>query len=359
MEEELQQSEEKFSNLFQQSNDAIFLHDLEGNIIDVNEKTLKLFGYTKSEMLSTKIPILHPPEMLKASENAFERIAKDGFVNFEIEFKKKDGKTFPADVSSSLFTIGGKKVIQGIVRDITERKQAEQALRQVKLEEERYHAMLSHFINNDMQKIINNLELLTLMYESELKLDDKILSKIVSIASSSSKTIDTVNQIFEVLQSPFVPPKNSTNILDVIDEAISVSPAFSQFIKFDKENLEVRIFSDAHLKDVFSEIFFFILSSEVISIKTRIDIRGSFIPSYFCVLISDCCSRPLSQELISKLSGKITDEWEVIGHNIGLGLASVIIQYYGGSLKINPSEHKGNEFKLLFPLNMIEVSGEI
>ncbi len=359
MEEELQQSEEKFSNLFHQSNDAIFLHDLDGNIIDVNEKTLKLFGYTKLEISSMKIPVLHPPEMAEASRNAFEKIAEDGFVNFEINFKKKNGEVFPADVSSSLFTVGGKKVIQGIVRDITERKQAEQALRQVKLEEERYHAMLSHFINNDMQKIINNLELLSLMYESELKLDEKILSKIVSVASGSSKTIDTVNKIYEVLQSPFIPPKGSTKLLDVINEAISVSSAFSQFIRFDKENLEVMIFSDAHLKDVFSEIFFFILSSDVVNIKTSIDIRGSLIPSFFCVLISDCCSKPLSQELISKLSGKITDEWEVIGHNIGLALASVIVDYYGGSLEIHPSDHKGNEFKLLFPLNMIEASGEL
>ncbi len=359
IEEKLQQSEEKYSNLFHQSNDAIFLHDLDGNIIDVNEKTLKLFEYTKPEILSIKIPVLHPPEMSEASRNAFEKIAKDGFTNFEINFMKKNGEVFPADVSSSLFTVGGKTVIQGIVRDITERKQAEQALRQVKLEEERYHAMLSHFINNDMQKIINNLELLSLMYESELKLDDRILTKIVSVASGSSKTIDRVNKIYEVLQSPFIPPKDSTNLLDVINEAISVSSAFSQFIKFDKENLEVMILSDAHLKDVFSEIFFFILSSDVVNIKTSIDIRGSFLPSSFCVIVSDCCSKPLSQELISKLSGKITDEWEVIGHNIGLALASVIIQYYGGSLEIHPSAHKGNEFKLLFPHNLIEALGEL
>jgi PAS domain S-box-containing protein len=359
IEEELQQSEEKYSNLFHQSNDAIFLHDLDGSIIDVNEKTLKMFGYTQPEILSFKIPSLHPPEMSEASRNAFERITEEGFVNFEIDFKKKNGEVFPTDVSSSLFTIGGKQVIQGIVRDITKRKQAEQALRQVKLEEERYHAMLSHFINNDMQKIISNLELLSLMYESELKLDDNILRKIVSVASGSSKTIDTVNKIFEVLQSPFIPPKDSTKLLDVINEAISVTTTFSQYIKFDKENLEVMIFSDAHLKDVFSEIFIFILSSDVISIKTRIDIRGSFIPSFFCVIISDCCSKPLPQELISKLSGKITDEWEVIGHNIGLALASVIVNYYGGSLEIHPSDHKGNEFKLLFPLNLIKASGEI
>ncbi|MHA1105016.1 MAG: PAS domain-containing protein [Promethearchaeota archaeon] len=53
--EKLRNSEEKYSNLFHLSNDAIFLHDLEANIIDVNQKVLDLFEYKKSEILSIKI----------------------------------------------------------------------------------------------------------------------------------------------------------------------------------------------------------------------------------------------------------------------------------------------------------------
>ena len=358
MEEELKQSEEKFSNLFHYSNDAIFLHDSDGKIVDVNQKTLDLFEYTKSEILSRKIPSLHPPEMLATSEEAFEKISKDGFVNFEIDFIKKNGEVFPADVSSSLFTIGGKKVVQGIVRDITERKQAEKALQQVKLEEERYHAMMSHFVNNDLQKVVNNLELVSLMYESSLELDTNIVNRIINIASGSSKTIDTVNKIFSVLQSPFIQPEESLKLLDVIDDVVSELPAFSQLVDINKENLDISMYVDIHLKDVFTELLLFVLSSydDTGSVEASIDIEDSSLPSFFCVLISDCCSEPLSPEMISKLSGKITDEWEIIGHNIGIALASVIIQYYGGSLKILPSDTKGNEFQLFFPLNLIDDS---
>jgi PAS domain S-box-containing protein len=126
-EEELRESQERYGNLFHHSNDAIFIHDLEGNIIDVNQKALNQFGYAEREILSLKISDLHPPEALGKSRWAFEKISKDGFVNFEIDFKKKSGRVFPAEVSSSLFEVGGKKVIQGIVRDITERKRAELA----------------------------------------------------------------------------------------------------------------------------------------------------------------------------------------------------------------------------------------
>ncbi|MHA2054973.1 MAG: PAS domain S-box protein, partial [Candidatus Hodarchaeales archaeon] len=480
VEEELQQSEEKYSNLFHYSNDAIFLHDLDGNILDVNEKTLKLFGFTKPEILSMKIPVLHPPEMLEASRGAFERIVKDGFISLEIDFIKKNGEMFPADVSSSLFTIGGKQVIQGIVRDIAERKekeealeesekkfrllaekspnmifinkkgrivfaneecvkkmgyskdelyspdfdyliliapeyremitqffyrhlsgeeispteyelltktgsriqalytsklidyggematlgiitditkvkQAEAALHQVKLEEERYHAMMSHFINNDMQKIINNVELLSIMYKSRLEIDSNIVNKVIDIASGSSKTIDTVNQIFEVLQSPFFQPEDSLELIDVFNEVISEQPSHSHQINIDLKNLNVSIFADTHLKDIINEILVFIFSfySDSETTETSVDIKGSFLPSSFCVLISDNCSEPLSQEIITKLSEKITDEWEIVGHNIGIALASVIMQYYGGSLNIQSVDPKGNTFQLLFPLNLI------
>ena len=127
--ETLRKSEEKYSRLFQNSNDGICIHDLEGNILDANQKVLELFGYTKDEISGLKISMLHPAEALEKSKWAFGTIVRDGFVRFEVDFKKKNGELFYAEVSSSLFETDGQKVIQGIIRDITFRKLAEQALR--------------------------------------------------------------------------------------------------------------------------------------------------------------------------------------------------------------------------------------
>jgi PAS domain S-box-containing protein len=129
VEETLQVSEKRYSSLFHQSNDAVFIHDMKGNILDVNKKALELFGYKKSEMLTIKIPELHPKIELATSKKAFQSIAKNGFVNFECQFKRKNGELFSAEVSSNLFESEGEKLIQGVVRDITERKLAEEALR--------------------------------------------------------------------------------------------------------------------------------------------------------------------------------------------------------------------------------------
>jgi PAS domain S-box-containing protein/putative nucleotidyltransferase with HDIG domain len=134
----LVESEEKYSNLFQGSNDAIFVHDLGGNIVDSNKQASDLFGYSQEEILSLKIAGLHPPEALDVSRWALDTVSRNGYVRFEIDFIKKDGSVFPTEVSSSVFEIAGKKVVQGVVRDVTERKRAEEA---IKDSEERYRTL--------------------------------------------------------------------------------------------------------------------------------------------------------------------------------------------------------------------------
>ncbi|MFX1279936.1 MAG: PAS domain S-box protein [Promethearchaeota archaeon] len=138
---ELEESQEKYGILFHHSNDGIFVHDLEGNIIDVNQKVLEQFGYTRPEIISMNISQLHPASELVESKKAFEQVAKKGVVRFEIYFKKKNGNIFPAEVSSSLFTIGDNKFIQGEVRDITIRKEAELKLIE---SEEKYRNMIDN-----------------------------------------------------------------------------------------------------------------------------------------------------------------------------------------------------------------------
>jgi PAS domain S-box-containing protein len=157
-EDNLRQSEEKYSSLFQHSNDAIFIHDLQGNIIDVNHRVLESFGYTKEEVLGLTIADLHPPGMLELHYRAFEVVRKEGFTSFEIDFIRKDGSVFQGEVSASILEIGGEKVVQGIVRDITERKKAEEALRE---SEERFRLAFENakdaifWANPETGKILN------------------------------------------------------------------------------------------------------------------------------------------------------------------------------------------------------------
>jgi PAS domain S-box-containing protein len=122
------EGEEKFRTLFHNSNDAIFIHDLDGKILDVNQRLLALFGYEKPEIMGLSIRnIINAGEEEKYS-GATKVLTDEGAAIFEIDFRKKTGELFPAEVSSSTLAIGGEMVVQGIVRNISERKRVEEEM---------------------------------------------------------------------------------------------------------------------------------------------------------------------------------------------------------------------------------------
>jgi PAS domain S-box-containing protein len=155
----LHDSEEKYSNLFQRSNDVIIIHDLNGNIIDVNQKAIEAFGYEKTELLNMKVSQLHPIGEEEKSKNAFERINKEGAITFEIKFQRRNGETFFTEVSSSIFEMGGKKVIQGIIRDITERKTTEKKIQESEIQLKNILNSMGdaiHVVDKDLKFVMMN-----------------------------------------------------------------------------------------------------------------------------------------------------------------------------------------------------------
>ena len=129
MEEVLRESEEKYRSLVEHAYDAIMIADLGGNLLEVNEKTEKLLGYTKDELLDTNISQIHPGEELGRVLRTFRDMVegKTGSL-LDTKVLRKDGKTVPIDISGGIITYGGRQVAQGIFRDITERKEIEQHL---------------------------------------------------------------------------------------------------------------------------------------------------------------------------------------------------------------------------------------
>ncbi|MFH1624903.1 MAG: PhnD/SsuA/transferrin family substrate-binding protein, partial [Pseudomonadota bacterium] len=132
-EEELKKSESRYRTLVESSTDAILMMDKERNIAHCNQACLDLFGYKQGEIEGKPIRIIHPSDESYDlfGQTAYPVIDEHGYFRTEWEFMRKDGTIFPVEsVTSPLRLYDG--AIEGyiaVIRDITERKQAEEALR--------------------------------------------------------------------------------------------------------------------------------------------------------------------------------------------------------------------------------------
>ena len=120
----LHESEEKYRKLFELESDALALMDVEtGNILDVNIAFIKLYGYTKEEILCMKnIDLSAEPDKTKKSIQDLEE-----FVPLRYH-KKKNGTVFPVEITANIFEHQERNVFIAAVRDITDRKLIEQQL---------------------------------------------------------------------------------------------------------------------------------------------------------------------------------------------------------------------------------------
>ncbi len=116
--------------LFENSPDAIIIHDPDKTILDANPTAVNLLGYDRSEISGLKISDLIPPDMTENLNDVLIQHHNMHAIRYELDFCRKDGSRFPAEVSGIPLGNGKKPVIQTIVRDITSRQAAEQAVRE-------------------------------------------------------------------------------------------------------------------------------------------------------------------------------------------------------------------------------------
>jgi PAS domain S-box-containing protein len=130
--EAVRESEEKYRHLFEQLNDAAMVADTEtGVILDANEQAELLLGRTRDEIIGMHQSALHPPDRSEYYRELFTaHVAKGRATEFDGEVLRKDGSTVPVMMSAATLTLGGRRLIVGLFRDITERKQAERMLQE-------------------------------------------------------------------------------------------------------------------------------------------------------------------------------------------------------------------------------------
>lgn len=145
VERTLRENEQFFRLLFTTSPDSIILFDpfstaVPWEIIDCNEVACRMNGYTREELIGKSVDMLNAKtSTFDELESHLQKLQREGVLHFETLHRHRDGRQFPIEVASAIVTLGGRQLILGIDRDITERKRVEEELQE---SEERMRAIV-------------------------------------------------------------------------------------------------------------------------------------------------------------------------------------------------------------------------
>ena len=197
----LEVSEEKYKTLVEQSTEMLYLHDLKGNILDVNKTTCNVMGYKREKLLTLNILDLHPYKGdPKFFENIWESWSKNQIIEFTTEHKTQKNKVMDVEIRARKIKFGGKEYIMALARDVTETRKIQDTLIQAKRKAEsaniaktRFLANMSHEIRTPMNGIQGFLQLL-----EDTPLNEEQREYIEHIENSSTNLLNIINDILDL-----------------------------------------------------------------------------------------------------------------------------------------------------------------
>ncbi len=140
-EETLRESEERFRTYVDQASDAIFVHDFSGRFLDVNYQACNSTGYSREELLGMNVLDLETDFDLQKAQAAWARIQPGMPFTLYGHHRRKDGSSFPVEVHFGSFELKGERYYMGLVRNISERRRIESALRE---SEKKYRTLVDN-----------------------------------------------------------------------------------------------------------------------------------------------------------------------------------------------------------------------
>jgi PAS domain S-box-containing protein len=375
-EEALQESEERYRQLFESESDAIFLIDNEtGQILEVNAAGSALYGYSRAELLQRKNTDLsaEPAETRKATTQGWARVP----VRFH---RKKDGAVFPVEITGHHFSWRGREVHIAAIRDITERKQAEKKLKEYseRLEEmveartqelretqeqlvrrEKLAALgqlagsVAHELRNPLGTIKNAAYFLNMVLEEpdpEIKEGLRILNREVGRADR------IINGLLDFARSKS-PACREMDVNDVVREALSqtVVPECIEVVSQLDETLPMILVDPDQLRQVFDNLIRnaiqAILEDGCLTIKSEMSDRDELgnCSDWITVSINDTGVGIPPENLEKLFEPLFTTKAKGIG--LGLALVKNLVEENGGTIEVESEVGKGSTFTVRLPLD--------
>jgi PAS domain S-box-containing protein len=374
VERKLRQSEERYRVLVENAHDLIYTHDLEGNYTSINKAIERVTGYTREEALGLNVAQLVAPEYReKARRMTALKLAGEPFTSYELEVIAKDGRRVKVEVNSSLVVQDGVPVgVQGIARDVTERKELEEQLRQAQKIEAvgKLAGGIAHDFNN-LLTIINGYGDLTLRRLHE---EDPLRVNVEEMRKAGERAAGLTRQLLAFSRKQVLQPK----VLDLngvvtemekmlrrligedIELRVALGPGLGS-IKADPGQIEQVLLNLAvNARDAMPRGGKLTVSTENVYLDEGYAARHvAVVPGQYVMLAVSDTGTGMDEQTRARIFEPFFTTKEQ-GKGTGLGLSTIygIVKQSGGYIWVDSAPGEGATFRIYLPHATEELEGE-
>ena len=362
--EELLASQDRYRELFENANDIVYTHDLTGMLTSLNKAAEALTGYSREEALGLNVLAIVAPEHRPVAREMMDRkIGGEAKTTYELDILSKDGARFSLEVSTRLIFQTGKPVaIQGIARDVTERRRFESHLLQSHKMEAigRLAGGVAHDFNNLLTVITGYSQWIL----DELAEDSPLSDSASEILLAAHRAAALTNQLLafsrnQVIQPIVVDLNSLVTGLDqmlrrVIGEDVELIAATSPdlgLVKADPGQIEQVILNLAvNARDAMPGGGRLILETGNVDIGENAGAPLDCPPGPYVMLAVSDSGCGIDESIKAHIFEPFFTTKE-IGKGTGLGLSTVygIVKQGGGHIRLESEPGAGAVFRIYFP----------
>ncbi|MCK8825333.1 ATP-binding protein [Fuchsiella alkaliacetigena] len=369
-------SEEKNRTIVENANDALFIHDFQGDIIDFNGRASEVLGYTEEEFSDANISKIFTPEESELLFARIEELLQQDRLVFESVGLTKEGTEIPIEVSAKVASHTGEEMIQIFVRDITRRKQAEKD-RIAKLEAEKanrakneFIANMNHEIRTPLNAVIGFSEILESELSSTQLESEQYQSYLSSIKNAGNNLLSLINDILDIskIEAGFLEIKKELVDLCAILQEMESLFAYRAEEKGINFMINCDLLADISCqRDLFRvkidstrlrQILVNLIGNAIKFTNTgyiKVDARSRYIDNsklelQFIVEDTGIGIREEEQEAIFKaFTQQRGQSAEYEGTGLGLTITKSLVEELGGQIELESKVDEGSTFKVIFP----------
>ncbi len=193
---------QRYEYLTRFANDIILVTDMSLRIVEANDRAITSYKYTRDELLNLHLIDLYPPGSEQVLDTLMRHVEEESGLIFEAMQQRKNGTTFPVEISLRLLELEGQKLFQEIIRDITERKRTEEVLKQSEKNMRYLASQLLSAQEDERKRLSRELHdelghaLLALKLQVE-SVEEQLLPQQVSLKEEVKKILAFINATIE------------------------------------------------------------------------------------------------------------------------------------------------------------------